>query len=76
MGNRRRIGLVGPFALAVGGSIIIFLILEYFRLLYDGRLTFPYEESGQGITLFIGMFSLLGLFLVGLGLEMIIQDSR
>ena len=76
MSTKKSLGLLGPFALAVGGTIMIFPLLFFFRELYAGRLTFPYQDAFNGVLTYTCLFCFLGLLLVGTGLQLIIRDSR
>jgi hypothetical protein len=76
MSERKRPGFRGPLALAFGGTFIVFPILSYAQLLYDGRLSFPYQGAATGMMLFVCLFVFLGLLIGGMGLQMILEDSR
>jgi hypothetical protein len=76
MSTKKSMGLLGPFDLAVGGTVMIFPLLYFFRELYAGRLTFPYEEAFNGALTYTCLFFFMGLLLVGMGLQLIIRDSR
>ncbi|KXH77123.1 MAG: hypothetical protein AM326_05720 [Candidatus Thorarchaeota archaeon SMTZ-45] len=76
MNQKKQVGFRGPLVLAVGGTFIVFPLLSYAQLLHDGRLSFPYEGAAMGMTLYVCLFVFLGLLIAGMGLEMILEDSR
>ena len=76
MSTKKSLGLLGPFALAVGGTVMIFPLLFFFRELYAGHLTFPYQDAFNGVLTYTSLFFFMGLLLVGMGLQLIIRDSR
>jgi len=76
MNQKIPLGLRGPLVLAAGGTFIVFPLLSYAQQLYDGRLSFPYEGAAMGMTLSVCLFVFLGFLIAGLGLEMILEDSR
>lgn len=75
MTQKKRLGLSGPFAVAFGGSIALFPILTFAKLLYDGRLSWPYEATFQGMLFMTLMFVFFGLFLLALGIEIMLDDN-
>ncbi|TFG08211.1 hypothetical protein EU538_07595 [Candidatus Thorarchaeota archaeon] len=74
--ERKRLGIGGPLMLGFGGVFIILPVLGFFQLLFDGRLTWPNDEAYPGILAFIGAFVFLGFCMLGLGIEVINEDSR
>lgn len=70
------LGFRGPITLALGGTFIVFPLLAYSLLLYEGRLSFPYSGAAYGMMLFVCTVVFLGLVIVGLGLQMILRDSK
>lgn len=76
MSQKRRAGLSGPLALAFGGTFVVFPMLFFSVQLYDGRLSFPYQEAVTGVMLFVCLFVFLGLWIAGMGLQMILEDSK
>ncbi|MFX1579576.1 MAG: hypothetical protein ACFFBJ_07990 [Promethearchaeota archaeon] len=76
MSQENKLGLRGPVALALGGTFVVFPLLTYSLLLYDGRLSFPYSGAASGMMLFVCTVVFLGLMMVGMGLQMILRDSR
>jgi len=76
MSTKKSMGLSGPFSLAVGGTAMFFALLLFFRELHAGRLTFPNQDSFNGVLAYTCLFVFLGLLLVGTGLQLIILDSR
>lgn len=76
MSQEKRLGFRGPIALALGGTFIVFPLLSYAQLLYDGRLSFPYEGSAVGMMVWVCLITFLGLLIAGMGLQMILADSK
>jgi hypothetical protein len=72
----KRFGIGGPLMLGFGGVFIILPVLGFFQLLLDGRLTWPNDEAYPIILVFIGAFVFLGFCMLGLGIEVISEDSR
>lgn len=54
----------------------MFPLLSYAQLLYDGRLSFPYEGSAVGMMVWVCLITFLGLLIAGMGLQMILADSK
>jgi hypothetical protein len=75
MNQGKKLGLRGPLAIAFGGTFIVFPILSYSLLLYEGRLSFPYEGAATGMMLFVCIFVFFGLLIAGMGMQMILEDS-
>ncbi|MFX0108341.1 MAG: hypothetical protein ACFE7R_08660 [Candidatus Hodarchaeota archaeon] len=75
MTQKKRLGFGGPFALGFGGAVVVFPILSFFLLLEERRLTWP-NEGGSEFILYACVFVFLGMALIGLGLELIIEDSK
>ena len=73
--QEKRSGLRGPLALALGGRFVVFPLLSYAQLAYEGRLSFPYEGAATGMMLYVCIFLFLGLFIAGIGLQMILEDN-
>lgn len=66
----------GPLAIAFGGTFIVFPILKYTQLLFDGRLSFPYQDEATGWMAFVCLFVFLGLLVASMGLQLILEDSK
>ena len=76
MNQEERLGLRGPLFLAVGGTFVVFSILAYSYLLFEGRLSWPYTGAASGMMLFVCTLVFLGLFILGMGQQMILRDSN
>jgi hypothetical protein len=73
--NRKiKSGLWGPLAIATGGTFIVFSILSYVQMMYDGRLSFPYQDTAQGMLMMVCLFVFLGLLVASMGLQLILDD--
>jgi hypothetical protein len=66
----------GPLAIASGGTFIVWPILFYAQMLFDGRLSFPYQDTAAGIIGMVSLFVFLGLLIASMGLQMILEDNR
>lgn len=75
MSQGKRLDFRGSIALAFGGTFVVYPILSYALLLYEGLLSFPYEEAATGMMLFVCIFVFFGLLIAGMGLQMILEDS-
>lgn len=76
MNEKKSLRLRGPVALALGGAIIVFPFLGFVQLLYEGRLSFPYEGAATGMMLYVTVLTFFGLLIAGMGLQMIFEDSK
>jgi len=76
MNQKKGFGLRGPVVLALGGAITVFPFLGFAQLLYEGRLSFPYEGAAMGMMLYVTILTFIGLLLAGMGLQMILEDSK
>lgn len=74
--QKRRLGIRGPLALALGGTFVVFPILSFALLLYDGRLSFPYQNTATGMLLYVSVLVFFGLLISGMGFQMILEDSK
>ena len=68
--------MAGPLAIAFGGVFIVFPILSYIQMMFDGRLSFPYQETASGMMAMVCLFVFLGLLVASMGLQMILQDNK
>ena len=66
----------GPLAIATGGTFVVWPILVYVQMLYDGRLSFPYQDVAPGMMMMVCFFVFLGLLIASMGLQMILEDSN
>ena len=76
MSVEKQLGLRGPITLAVGGTFVVFSLLVYSYLLYEGSLSFPNTGNSLGIMLYVCSFVFFGLIFIGMGLQMILRDSK
>jgi len=54
----------------------VFPFLGFAQLLYEGRLSFPYEGAATGMMLYVTIPTFFGLLVAGMGLQMILEDSE
>jgi hypothetical protein len=76
MNQEKRAGFRGPLALAFGGFFVTFPLLFFAQQLFDGRLSFPYREAAAAIIMFTSVFVFFGVLVAGVGLQMILEDSK
>jgi len=76
MSQEKRLGLRGPIFLALGGTFVVFALVAYSYLLFEGRLSWPYTGAASGMMLFVCVIVFLGLFVLGMGQQMIMKDSK
>ena len=76
MVQKKRLGLTGPFLLSLGGAFALFPILSFEKLLIEGRLSWPNDNAFIGMSAWTLIFVFLGLFLSGLGVEIILDNAK
>ena len=76
MVQKKRLGFSGPFIFAIGGVFTLFPILSFEKLLLEGRLSWPYDSAFIGMSVWTLLFVFLGVFLVGLGIEIILESVK
>ncbi|TFG30402.1 hypothetical protein EU527_14515 [Candidatus Thorarchaeota archaeon] len=76
MGQKKRLGLTGPFLFAFGGVTALFPVLSFVKMLFEGRILWPYESAFIGMSTWTLVFVFLGLLMMGLGLEEILESSK
>lgn len=76
MAQKKRLGLSGPFILSLGGVFALFPILLFEKLLLERRLSWPNDSAFAGMLTFLLFVVFFGLFLVGLGIETIIESTK
>ena len=74
MSNGRKSSLWGPLAIATGGTFIVCPILLYTQLLFDGRLSFPYQNTAFVVIAMASFFVFFGLLIASRGLQLILDD--
>ncbi|MGY5873588.1 MAG: hypothetical protein RTV72_15170 [Candidatus Thorarchaeota archaeon] len=68
----------GPMVIALGGTFVVYPILLYTQMLYDGRFSFPYGSQGEATLMmgFVCLFVFVGLLIASMGLQMILEDNN
>jgi len=68
--------LGGSLAIATGGTFIAFSVLSYLQMMYDGRLSYVYQNAAQGMLMMVCLFVFLGLLIASMGLQLILQENK
>ncbi len=76
MNQKTRSSIWGPLAIASGGTFVVWPILLYAQMLYDGRLSFPYQDVASGMMMIVSIFVFLGLLIASMGLQLILTDKN
>jgi hypothetical protein len=76
LSQKGKSSIAGPLAIACGGVFIVFPILSYIQLMFDGRLSFPYQDTASGMMAMVCLFVFLGLLVASMGLQMILEERR
>ena len=76
MNSKNRSSIWGPLAIAAGGTFVVWPILVYTQMLYDGRLSFPYQDAAAGMMAMVCLFVFLGLLIASMGLQLILADYK
>jgi len=71
-----RSSMWGPLAIACGGTFIVWPILTYTQMMFDGRLSFPYQDVASGMMMMVCFFVFCGLLIAGMGLQLILNDHN
>jgi len=74
LSQKTRSSIWGPLAIAFGGTFIVWPILTYTQMMFDGRLSFPYQDVAPGMMMMVCVFVFCGLLIAGMGLQLILND--